>query len=202
MRGSTKRSLILVWVVTLISLCGFGAYLIGQLLKESSVGTGPSTDLTEQVSAPTNPTNEFKLYFCAPGTQDLAVETRQLRVEKMDPQQLMKRVITELVRGPVSVLIPTLPDQTTVNSMFLLEGGELVIDFGKEIRDHHPGGSFGEMITVYSVVNTLTENFDEVESVRFLVEGSDVETLVGHMDLTEPVLPDLGRVVASGDWNR
>ena len=37
-----------------------------------------------------------------------------------------------------------------------------------------------------SIVNTLTD-FPEVEKVQILIEGASVETLSGHMDLSEPL---------------
>ena len=39
---------------------------------------------------------------------------------------------------------------------------------------------------VGSIVNTLTE-FPEVQKVRILIDGAPVETLSGHMDLSEPL---------------
>ena len=39
---------------------------------------------------------------------------------------------------------------------------------------------------VGAIVNTLTE-FSEIKKVRFKVEGENIETISGHMDLSEPV---------------
>ena len=35
-------------------------------------------------------------------------------------------------------------------------------------------------------MNTLT-NFPEIKKERFLLDGKEIESLAGHMDLTEPV---------------
>ena len=48
------------------------------------------------------------------------------------------------------------------------------------------GGSTGEIFLVGSIVNTLTE-FPQVTSVVFMVDGKPIDTIAGHMDLTEPV---------------
>ena len=40
---------------------------------------------------------------------------------------------------------------------------------------------------VGSIVNTLTE-FPEVKKVQILIDGTHVETLSGHMDLSEPLV--------------
>ena len=67
------------------------------------------------------------------------------------------------------------------------------INFSEEFRKNHPGGSLGEILTVYSVVDTLTE-FPEIKKVQILVGGAVVETLAGHIDLTSPLEKDLSMV--------
>ena len=130
----------------------------------------------------------------------MALEQRQIHVLDKTSHEVLRLVLQELIQGPASVLVRTIPRETTVNSLFLLDTGELVIDFGKEIQAYHPGSAFCELMTVYSIVNTLTANFNEISSVRFLVEGSELDTLLehGHVDLTEPVLPDQTWIYAPG----
>lgn len=41
-----------------------------------------------------------------------------------------------------------------------------------------------ELLAVYGLVNTLTQNFPEVRQVRFLMDGREVQTLAGHIDLS------------------
>ena len=63
------------------------------------------------------------------------------------------------------------------------------VDFSKEFQTRHRGGSAGEIMTIYSVVNTLTE-LPGVEKVQFLLEGDKLESILGHMDTTVPIEPD------------
>lgn len=60
------------------------------------------------------------------------------------------------------------------------------VDFGGSITKNFVGGSTGEEFLIGSVVNTLT-NFPEIRRVKFLVDGQDIETLSGHMDLSSPL---------------
>jgi len=73
------------------------------------------------------------------------------------------------------------------------ESALAVVNFSKEIVTAHWGGSMGEIMTVYSVVNTLAL-FPDIEQVKFLVEGEEVETLTGHLDMSGPLEPDWGLV--------
>jgi spore germination protein GerM len=45
-------------------------------------------------------------------------------------------------------------------------------------------GTAGEMALIYGIANTLLE-FKEVQQVRFLLEGREVESL-GHLSLLDP----------------
>ena len=67
-----------------------------------------------------------------------------------------------------------------------LEGGVARVDFSQDLVKHFVGGSTGEEMLVGSIVNTLTE-FPEVKQVQILIEGSPVETIAGHMDLSTPL---------------
>lgn len=60
------------------------------------------------------------------------------------------------------------------------------VDFDGSLTKNFVGGSTGEELLVGSVVDTLT-NFPEVKRVKFLVDGKEIETLSGHMDLSTPL---------------
>lgn len=60
-----------------------------------------------------------------------------------------------------------------------------IVNLSKEVLTIK-GGSMQELLLVGSIVNTLTE-FKEIKQVQILVEGKRVETLLGHMDLSEPL---------------
>ncbi|PKM82956.1 MAG: hypothetical protein CVU89_02135 [Firmicutes bacterium HGW-Firmicutes-14] len=99
---------------------------------------------------------------------------------------LARAAVNELIRGPEGKgLSTTIPEGTRLLDINI-DNGLCTVDFSSEFRENHWGGSSGEILTVYSVVNTLTQ-FATVEKVEILVEGQRIETLAGHMDLTVPV---------------
>jgi len=68
-----------------------------------------------------------------------------------------------------------------------LQNHTAYVDLSREIRDHHPGGAKQELITIYSMVNSLILNIPEIETVKILVEGKEETTLAGHVDLRFPL---------------
>lgn len=126
------------------------------------------------------------LYFSDSQAEKLAPEEREV-AGKGEP--LGETVVRELIRGPGKKgLLKTIPEGTRLLS-FSVADGVARVDFSPEIQTRHWGGSSGEIMTVYSVVNSLAE-VKGIDKVQFLVEGKKVETLAGHMDMTRPVGPD------------
>ncbi len=82
----------------------------------------------------------------------------------------------------------------------LIPDGTATLNFDNPFIEQHPGGTASEVATVYSLVNTLTQNLTEIKKVRFQVGGKDVTTIKGHVDLREPIDPnkDLVKQTAAG----
>jgi spore germination protein GerM len=89
-------------------------------------------------------------------------------------------------------LLSAIPTGTKLRAVFLTEGGEAYVDVSREVASGHTGGTADELLTVYTIVNALTENLPAVTAVQLLVDGKEVDTLAGHVDLRNP----LGKNVA------
>ncbi len=128
---------------------------------------------------------EVNLYFSDSQAMYLVPEKRKI------PQtpSLAKQVVIELIKGPENPnLYPTIPQETQVNEVYIADD-IVYIDLSEEIFKNHPGGSSGELMTVYSIVNTLTE-ITPIRGVQILVEGNEKESLVGHIDISMPLIRD------------
>src|SRR5205085_914653 len=58
-------------------------------------------------------------------------------------------------------------------------------------------GSHDELLSVYSIVNSLTVNFPAIKRVQILVDDRPADTLAGHVDLSRPLPADMTLLVAS-----
>lgn len=107
--------------------------------------------------------------------------------------------VQELIKGPApgSRLNPTIPRGTVLRNINI-KNGLATVDFSKELKTKHGGGSTGELMTVFSIVNTLTQ-FPAVQKVQILIDGQKVETLAGHVDLTRPLTRDEKIIQAAGE---
>ncbi|MBU4348933.1 GerMN domain-containing protein, partial [bacterium] len=96
---------------------------------------------------------EVNIYFSDSQAMYLVPERRKI----LKTSTLARHIINELIKGPASPdLYPTIPQGTQVNEVYI--AGDIVyIDLSEEVFKNHPGGSSGQLMTVYSIVNTLTE---------------------------------------------
>ena len=74
-----------------------------------------------------------------------------------------------------------------MRSVFLTDAHEAYVDLGGAITSGHSGGSLNEALTVYAIVNALTVNMPDIAGVQILIEGREVDTLAGHLDLRFPL---------------
>jgi spore germination protein GerM len=128
------------------------------------------------------------LFFAAADDSGLVREGREIDVCD-NPADCVTEVIGELANGPLGELSPTLPAATLVRSV-RVDGDLAVVDLGNELVEGLPEGSHAEMLAVYSMVDTIAVNFPRIRRVAFLVDGEPAQTLKGHLDLREPLVPD------------
>jgi len=126
-------------------------------------------------------TIDTKVYFSNSQAAYLIPERREVK-----KNQLYSNLIQELIAGPNSEeLNKTIPPQTELLGVRVKDKIARV-DFSQELMDDHWGGTAGETMTVYSIVNTLTQ-FNSVDQVQILIAGQQVETLAGHIELSQPI---------------
>jgi hypothetical protein len=63
-----------------------------------------------------------------------------------------------------------------------IDGRVATVDLTKEFVDNHPGGKTLEELTVYSIVNSLTE-MKEIERVKIIINGKETKTFKGNVSL-------------------
>ncbi len=104
-------------------------------------------------------------------------------------------ILQAVLADPPAGVVRVVPAGTRLRAFYVDGRGDAFLDLSSEVRSAHPGGSFGEALTVAALVNAVTTNLRAVRRVQLLVEGEEVETLAGHLDVSHPLAPDLSLVV-------
>lgn len=159
--------------------------------KSSRPAEPPTNDPAQaapQTPAPDTEPDTINVYFANEQATQMLKEVREVESGVNKPQ----RVIEELIKGPAAPTHGrTIPEGTRLLGI-TVQDGVASVNFSSEFVTNHGGGTAGELMTVYSVVNSLTDLF-QVNQVRFLVNGQPLETL-NALDLTQPVDRDSGLI--------
>jgi hypothetical protein len=91
-------------------------------------------------------------------------------------------------------LVSAVPPGTTLRGVYITERGDAYVDLSGAAVTTHPGGTLGELLTVYTIVDVLTVNLPAIQAVQILIDGKEVATLAGHVDLRQPLAKNLGLV--------
>jgi len=144
----------------------------------------------ETVSNQNNEKSIVNLYFSNKENTLLKAEKRVL-FHPSDPAEFGLQIMQSLIDGSRKGLVRTLPAETKVRALFVTDDGIAYVDISEDITWNHSGGSKSELLTIYSITNSLTLNISEISSVVILINGKEAMTLAGHIDLRFPFITNL-----------
>lgn len=98
-----------------------------------------------------------------------------------------KRIVEALLEPAPAGRVSAIPPGTALRGLYVGGRGDAYVDFNGSLRANHPGGSQSELLTVYAIVNALTVNLPAIASVQILIDGREVDSLAGHVDLRRPL---------------
>lgn len=137
------------------------------------------------ISTPTDVTTSAQLFWIsAAQTDQLAPVTVQLPLSA-DPAHRAKQLITALIDNPPTPAQRTLPAGATLLNFYVLSNGQAVADFSDELSTEMPSGILSEWLAVSSIAQTLAANVPQITQLKILVHGRELDTLAGHVDITD-----------------
>ncbi len=126
-------------------------------------------------------THNIILYYPDEDGEWLVQINREIAVRPSE--NIEKKIIEALMVTESDDMISPIPDGTEVRNV-MVQDGICYVDFNDAFRLNHYGGSTGELMTVYSIVNTLTER-SNISRVQFMIEGEKTDFFKGHLDFSQ-----------------
>lgn len=142
-------------------------------------------ELTQPV--PVNPADarvKATMFWASGNSDGLLTQTVAELPLSSDPVLRSKQVLNTLLAGPVDVERRTLPPDAALLSFYILPNGTAVADFSEALATAIPSGIQSEQLAVDSITRTLEANVPQIQRLKILIHGQEVETLAGHLDLT------------------
>ena len=185
----------ILWVVLLVVLAA-GLFYLRSLARRTFFEPPLHSDesakarLSEAVLQPGAAPNEIAvLFFPSLSARKLVAESRPIKWAPSAADRV-RQVLLALAEGPIQRLGHPLAASTDVRAVFLTLDGTAYVDLSKDLLSNVNPGIESELLAVYSIVNSVTTNIPSVKRVKILVQGQEVDTLEGHADLTETIVPD------------
>ena len=162
--------------------------LLSPLLRRDGTAdqTGGATEALPAIpQAPGRKIKAQLLYVSEDGTRLKTVEHDVPYAEL--PIDQAREILNAQIAPVEPPLVSAIPAGTSLRALFIAPQGQAFVDLSPEVASAHPGGSLSELLTIYTVVHALTLNLPAVTSVQVLVDGKEVDTLAGHVDLRRPL---------------
>jgi hypothetical protein len=190
-----KVGRVAAWTVVIVVVAaGLGMALV--LLPRYLAGTAERPSSPEPAPAAAARHIKAPLYYVSDdGLRLVPIEREGPFAEGVLDQA--KRIVEAQIAPVRAARTSAVPPGTTLRSVYIAERGEAFVDLSPEITSAHPGGALNELLTVYAIVDALTTNLPAVTGVQILVDGREVDTLAGHVDLRRPLAKSLLLIQAS-----
>ena len=182
----TARRAALIAGLTVAAAAIGWVLFIGQPQWTAPESADPGTAPPPAADAKASPKIQARLFYLSPSGTTLRIVEKEVEFGATPAEQARHIVSAQLASAP-EPLMSAIPPGTTLRNLYFTPDGVAYVDLSAEVSSRHPGGSLAEILTVYSVVNALTENMPAVSGVQLLVEGREVDTLAGHVDLRRPL---------------
>jgi Sporulation and spore germination len=190
----TSRAKLFAFLVLVVVAAG-GLYLNSLMHRMRSEKTA-QTDASARarlaeaaLRAENAPEQTVTLFFPSNDEGVLLQESRRMTLAANDTDRI-RQIFLALLEGSAQGNNQPLPAATDLRAAFLGADGTAYLDLAGGSMPLFEPGIGAETLAVYSIVDSICYNIPTVKRVKFLIQGQEVQTLDGHVDLTEAFVPD------------
>jgi hypothetical protein len=181
-RIGSNRALLVVVAILFAAAAG-GVYVWSRM-------TGPSPSALQSgalqsgtsPARPARPDEPLMVTLYVPGSSALSAGLVPVK-RQPDTQAQAREVLNAALSDLNAVQSPVLKEMK-LRELFLDAAGACYVDVTPVPQAGIKASAWEELLALYAIVNTLTQNFEEIKQVRFLVEGREAQSLAGHIDLS------------------
>jgi spore germination protein GerM len=185
-----RRALVIAGVIVLAAVLGWVLFVgLPKWYGPKPPEATPASSAPQAVPVTAAKKITATLYYVSDDGMSLIPAQKEVPYGATVPDQA--RAIVEAQLAAAAPMVTAIPPGTRLRDVFVTERGDAFVDLSGEVVSRHPGGSMDEVFTVYTIVNALTVNLPAITRVQILVDGKQVDTLAGHVDLRHPLAKSL-----------
>lgn len=157
--------------------------------KQSVIPTAPPPLPTAANPSDTPPPpQEINLFLLDPTSLTLVPVKTERRLHRTELTKRLSQVVTALIQETPPNFRNTIPRGTLLNESYIDTQQTAYLDFSSHLSDGHIGGTTAELLTVTAILKTVFDAFpDDIKQVQILIDGEEVKTLAGHLNLSQPL---------------
>jgi len=182
--------LFVIWSITLIGIAiGLAAtlFLISRSMQSVMPIVPPPLPAAANPSDTPPPPQPVNLFLFDP-TSLVLVPVKTERRLYTEPTERLKQVVRALIQETPPQFRNPIPRGTALTEAYIDSRKIAYLDFSRHLSDGHIGGTTAERLTVEAILKTVFDAFPtEIEQVQILIDGKEVETLAGHLQLSQPL---------------
>lgn len=170
-----------------IAICAISILAVGCGSKPTSSGpvqgSDPASTTPAQIAnqdEDSEKSQEINVYYA--DDQLLQLEQRKKEITFEDEPEKYSKTYASLQSSDQMELIPLWKNIDLLSATF--NQGKLILDVN--IPDEARLGSGGELLAIDALKKTFFQ-FDEVTSIELLVDGNATESIMGHVELENPL---------------
>ncbi|MEZ5290064.1 MAG: GerMN domain-containing protein [Vicinamibacterales bacterium] len=178
-----------IWTAVAVTVLGLGWVMFEGLARRLAEPT-PDAEPAPAAPAPAptaGPRIAATVYFVSEDGTSLVGVPVDVPLGDTPAAQARALVEAQLATEPPPGLARAVPAGVTVRGVFLTGRDDAYVDLDNTFMTALPRGSHNELLAAYAIVSVLTTNLSPVARVQILIDGREVETLAGHVDLREPL---------------
>lgn len=184
-RGINSGLLLRVVVVLCAVALGAGIYLWWMLKAPASRNSGnpeaqPQTPRTQ--AALRDDALNVTLFYYYPADGMLA--TGFIAVKRQSDTQTQARELIRSLASDQRASQTALLRDLQLRELYLDMSGTAYLDLVPNQQKELTASIEEEFLSLYAMVNTLMQNFEEIKQVALLIDGKEAQTLAGHIDLS------------------
>jgi len=191
MNWTWRTWLVIVLIIAVVGAALYFPALRRQVYKAKDITEKTAEQARRELLPPApvtsgDPKVKAKMYW---GSRSEPGKLEPVTVElplSSDPVLRSKQILNTLLAGPVDPEARTLPPDAALLGFYLLPDGTAIADFSEALATSIPSGIESERLAVDSIARTLAANVLQAKQLKILIHGQEVDTLAGHLDLTQP----------------
>ena len=189
-RSAGFSRLLVIWGITLVLIAvglGMTLFLIKRSKQSAIPIAPPPLPIAANPSDIPPPPQEVNLFLLDPTALTLV----PVKIERRLHAELTKRlsqIVAALIQETPPNFRNTIPRGTLLNEAYIDSQQTAYLDFSNHLTDGHIGGTTAELLTVTAILKTVFDAFpEEIKQVQILIDGEEVKTLAGHLNLSQPL---------------